>query len=145
MSVRGGAEFRAAVERMIVAAEQAATSAVMQGAHKIEAAAKQHSSGRPGPYVGGSNPAYPKAPPGGAHRRSIHVEGPTVSGSKVSAQVGPSMIYSRRLELGYSGTDAKGRIYKQPPYPSLQPGLDDAEKMLEELFVRAWAGASEGA
>ena len=35
--------------------------------------------------------------------------------------VAPTVIYSRRLELGFNGTDSIGRRYQQPPYPYFTP------------------------
>jgi hypothetical protein len=131
----GGPEFSAALARIAVAVERAAADAVMKGAHMIEASAKAHSSGRPGPNV-----------PSGSHRRSIHVEGPTVSGGQIRADIGPSMIYSRRLELGYDDmTDALGRVYHQKPLPYLDPALAEVTPRLNELISVTVGAAIEGA
>ena len=107
--VSGVPEFEAAIGVMKAAVEAATIEAVKQGAALIEAGAKARSSGRPGPNVRS-----------GSHRRSIHVEGPTIGDGQVSAQIGPSMKYSRRLELGFMDMkDSLGRLYHQRPLPKM--------------------------
>jgi hypothetical protein len=134
MPFAGVPEFDAALKRIVTAAEKATGDAVMTGAHLVEGATKVRASGRPGPRV-----------VSGSHRRSVHVEGPKTAGTQVSAQIGPSMIYSRRLELGFTGSDAIGRSYHTAAFPSLTPGLADTMPQLEQVFVRAWLGAIETA
>ena len=122
-------EFNAAIDGMVEAANVATRDAVKKGASLIESKAKAHS-----PVLTGSN------------RRSIHVEGPIGVSAMLgySASIGPSMIYSRRLELGFSGTDAIGRAYHQAPHPYLAPGLADAIPGLSAIFEAAWATATSG-
>lgn len=127
----GGAEFDAALERIVVDAEKAGADGALEAAHIVEGKAKDRASGRPGPRVRS-----------GSHRRSFHVEGPRSDDGRVAVDVGPAMIYSRRLELGFAGADSKGRIYKQPAYPSLGPGLEDAMPDIERLFVKVWTEAT---
>lgn len=51
-------------------------------------------------------------------RTSLSPAGPT-------ATVGTAAPQGRRLELGYRGTDSRGRRYNQPPYPHWNPALDE--------------------
>jgi HK97 gp10 family phage protein len=120
--------FRDTLKAIEDAANKATETAVKKGAALIEAKAKARS-----PVLHGAN------------RRSIHVEGPIPMGFLgYSASIGPSMIYSRRLELGFSGTDAIGRAYHQAPRPYLAPGLADAQPELAAIFSAAWAAATSG-
>jgi hypothetical protein len=54
------------------------------------------------------------------------------------------MPYSRRLELGFSGTDAIGRVYHEAARPYLEPGLAYAMPELAEIFNSAWVAATSG-
>jgi hypothetical protein len=52
------------------------------------------------------------------------------------------MVYSRRLELGFSGTDSAGRHYNQPPYPYLRPAYEFIVRYVAlPAYKRAWAAA----
>lgn len=84
-----------------------------------------NASGRPGPNA-----------PTGNYRRSIsrRVE-QTPAGS--IGEVGTNMPQGRRLEFGFTGEDALGRSYNQPPYPHFGPALD----FVGAGFVHAMAEA----
>lgn len=109
---------------------------IREGAHAIERQAKINSTGPPRWKDGVNHPR--RGGPGvvsGDHRRSIHVTGPTRwmgHGSGAwEARIGPSMIYSRRLELGMPG--------RTPPYPYLRPALEFVKRIvLPGLFERNW-------
>lgn len=63
-----------------------------------------------------------------------------------SAQVGPTVIYGRRLELGYHGTDSLGRNYGNPgqsPRPFLSVGLKEAEPAVRDLATAEYLAAQE--
>lgn len=56
--------------------------------------------------------------------------------------VGPTVVYSRRVELGFYGADSRGRIYNQPPYPYLEPAFRFVMAIVaERMFTEAWAEA----
>lgn len=129
---KGIKEFEAAITAIVSAAEKATGDAVAEAAHLVEAKAKSNASGRPGPNV-----------VTGTLRRSIYVEGPKSVGMGYSAKVGPSVIYARRIELGYQGTDSLGRHYDQPAYPFLKPGLDAARDEISSIFEKHWAASME--
>lgn len=75
-------------------------------------------------------------------RRSIHVGGfgaqggleGTTTGTDIGGRrstptsaevlVGTNVEYARRLELGFTGTDSRGRRYHQPARPYLRSALD---------------------
>lgn len=126
--------MQAALRQMISDADAATKGAVAEAAHLVEAKAKANAAGRPGPRV-----------VSGDLRRSIHVDGPIREGTLgYSAQVGPSVIYARRIELGFVGTDSIGRHYNQQPYPYLRPGFDEAKSSFDEIFTRNWGAAARG-
>jgi hypothetical protein len=121
-------EFNAAIDGMVEAANIATRDAVAKGAAKIEEKAKARS-----PVAHGAN------------KRSIGVTGPVGAGVLgYMATIAPSMPYSRRLELGFSGTDAIGRVYHEAARPYLEPGLADAMPELAEIFNSAWVAATSG-
>lgn len=49
-----------------------------------------------------------------------------VGGAK--ADVGTNAPQGRRLEFGFTGADALGRHYRQPPYPHVRPAMDEVEE-----------------
>ncbi len=106
----GVPEFVAALEAMDARVDLASRNTVRDGAQMIQRQAQQNASGRPGPRV-----------VTGTLRRSIRVDGPRRVGTAWEARVGPTVVYSRRVELGFDGTDAIGRTYHQPPYPYFGP------------------------
>ena len=121
-------EFNLAIDGMVEAANVATREAVAKGAAKIQVKARDRS-----PVAHGAN------------KRSIQVKGPIGAGFLgYMATIAPEMIYSRRLELGYTGTDALGRAYHEAGRPYLAPGLADAMPELAEIFRAAWAAATSG-
>lgn len=107
----------------------AAREAVMEAAHFIEAGAKANA-----PVQTGSL------------RRSIHVLGPTPFGfAGWVALVGPSVVYGRRIELGFQGSDSLGRQYDQEGQPYLQPAYDAAMSgAMQSIFYKHYTGALRG-
>lgn len=82
----------------------------------------------------GLDPSAPGDPPKRVSSRlikSVTHDKPTIEGGDVVVRVGTNVVYGRRLELGYSGTDAKGRNIHQAPRPWLRRAL--AEKRGEVL------------
>ncbi len=53
---------------------------------------------------------------------------------ELTGVVGTNVEYARRLELGFVGTDSKGRKYNQAPRPYLRPALHKNEKGIRKLF-----------
>lgn len=97
---------------------------------RLQNAVQRNASGRPGPNA-----------PTGNYRRSIHrrtVKRATTSESTTSS----AAPQSARLELGFTGTDALGRNYNQPPFPHFGPALDELEPLFEKAVkAAAWPGA----
>ena len=60
----------------------------------------------------------------GALRKSITHDVKTEPGAIVG-RVGSNLVYARRLELGFHGTDSRGRSFNQNERPFLRPALFD--------------------
>jgi hypothetical protein len=121
-------DFEKAVDALIAHSNVAVASFVIQGGHMIEAEAKARAPVQTGTL-----------------RRSIGVwEGPTARGLGTwSSKTYPTTVYSRRVELGFHGTDSLGRHYDQAGQPYLGPGLDavrDRLGTLHETMMRAALG-----
>src|ERR1041385_5582267 len=100
----------------------------------IGQAVKRSKGGR----LRGLNPSAPGEPPHvlyGRLRQSIrHALSVTAEG--ITGRVGSNVIYARRLELGFVGTDAKGRNYNQAPRPYLRPAILNNRARIFELIVK---------
>lgn len=119
-------EFRAAIERKRAAVRLETRRAVAAGGAQVERAAKINASGRPGPNV-----------ITGTLRRSIRTTQVTPYGrGGWEARVGPTVIYGRRVELGFLGTDSAGRVYGPPRNPAAFPYFTPAWT----AFVPRWQG-----
>lgn len=125
--------FQHAMSKMIGEASVAAQKMVTLGGQIIAANAKRAANGRPGPNV-----------LTGSHRRSFGVHHVQGSGATWESETGPTMAYSRRLELGFDGADSLGRVYRQPPYPSLRPGLEASGPQLAMLGRRLYGRVVSG-
>lgn len=51
---------------------------------------------------------------------------------RVIARIGTNVEYARRLELGFIGTDARGRNIHQGPRPYLRPALEQYLKTITQ-------------
>jgi hypothetical protein len=75
----------------------------------------------------GLGPSTPPDPPHvltGRLRQSIAWEVERTE-TAVIGRVGTNVVYARRLELGFVGTDAAGRNINQAPRPYLRPSLEE--------------------
>ncbi|MFD5878504.1 hypothetical protein [Streptomyces yangpuensis] len=107
----------------------AAAAAVQAEAMVLQALIQANASGRPGPNA-----------PTGRYRASWQV---TIHplGHGATAMVGTFAPQARRLELGFTGADALGRVYAQPPFPHVAPAL----AVLQPTFPARLATAVMGA
>lgn len=81
----------------------------------------------------------------GTMRRSVHTEGPTPRGVGVfGTRVGPSVIYARRFELGYTGPDSLGRVFAQTPRPFMAPAVRESRLKVAALAASEWRKAIRG-
>jgi hypothetical protein len=97
---------------------------VQQQARLVRAMIRFNASGRPGPniitgdYFDSWEPPKPFAVPDGG-----------------GAVVGTTKPQGRRLEYGfYDMTDSIGRHYFQPPFPHVQPAVDELASDYEQAF-----------
>lgn len=128
----GVSELTSALAEIEAAVQRQTSLAVAEAAHVVEALAKAHASGRPGPNVRTGN-----------LRRSITVVGPNqlLAGMWV-AFIGPTAAYGRRVELGFNGSDSLGRSYNQPGFPFLEPAFTEALRgPVQAVFTRNWGAA----
>lgn len=121
--------FNAAIEEMQRRVDAAVRMALTEAGAVVIRQAQVNASGRPGPNVRT-----------GAHRRSFTMVGPVPIGpGRQEVQVGPTMIYSRALELGHP---------RWPPgvkYPSLGPAMDFAQRVaIPAIFRKHWQTAFHG-
>jgi len=87
---------------------------------------------RKGNHVGGVQPHIRS----GALARSIKADITNISVGRYMAEIGPHMVYGRRVELGFTGQDSLKRNYNQPGYPYLGPGFEKAMPEIREIYIR---------
>jgi hypothetical protein len=73
----------------------------------------------------GENPSSPGEPPRKVSGRLFNSIFAKVlrNGSQVIGVVGTNVKYARRLELGFVGKDALGRVFRQLPRPFIRPAF----------------------
>lgn len=126
------AAFDAGVDALIMRLRHANQRAVTDGAHIIQAteAKKLHAG-----YGVRS----------GTMRRSGRVRGPyRRTPDRAEAQVGPTVIYARRFELGFVGPDSLGRIFPYRPRPTWKPARIESKPLIEAIFVARFREALKG-
>ncbi|MCZ4098299.1 HK97 gp10 family phage protein [Streptomyces sp. H39-C1] len=126
MNPRSGSSSNAAVIAARLDARAAAALPTVAGIVQhhvmlLETAIKANASGRPGPNA-----------PTGDYRSSWTHE-VSMTGTSVTGVVGTNKPQARRLEFGFVGPDALGRIYNQPPYPHVGPAVE----RIRPLFLGA--------
>ena len=62
----------------------------------------------------------------------------------LAAFVGPTMVYARRIELGFKGPDSLGRVYNQAPNPYVKPALDESLPAIQSYVSTTFARAVTG-
>jgi hypothetical protein len=99
---------------------------VQQQARLARAMIRMNASGRPGPNI-----------ITGAYWDSWQVE-PFAVPDGGGAVIGTTKPQGRRLEYGfYDMTDSIGRHYFQPPFPHVQPAVDELSADYEQAFKDA--------
>lgn len=120
-----------ALKALVAAADIAGREIVSKGGLAIQASTLKHMDGRPGPKV-----------VSGTLRRSVKVLSiERLSFGRWESRTAPTTVYGRRIELGFHGADSLGRIYNQPGYPYVQPGISDAQPVLVGIYRMAWSSA----
>lgn len=84
----------------------------------------------------GTNPSAPGEPPKKVSGRLfLSIKGRvTRSKRQVTGIIGAGTKYARRLELGFVGTDSKGRTYAQAPRPFLRPALVKSSSKVKTIL-----------
>lgn len=126
----GVAALNAALTGMTEVADRETRRAVAEGLAAIQRQAQINSTARPGPRV-----------QTGAHRRGIRTTPvQRVGDHQWGGSVGPTMVYSRRLELG------GGNWRRGVKFPYFSPAIEHARRVaLPVIFKRAWDRASRRA
>ena len=140
--------FKRSLTDIIARVEKAAERSVSQCIFLVERNVKQnfvgqHPPGTPrpktsltGPYkVTGNLVRSVRPDPSAPVRTSVGV---------YEQSIYPRAVYSRRIELGFKGTDSLGRNYNQPAYPYFRPGVDDSIPDFETIFLYEWNLAMKG-
>jgi hypothetical protein len=117
----GLAEFEAALDGLELAMVAATRIGLGKAGNRWIAQAQRNASGRPGPNVRSGNlrrgiGVTQQVRRWGAHGWEMHV--------------GPTIIYSRRIELGYNGSRA---------YPFFEPAGKTSEPEMAADLYAAWA------
>lgn len=138
-------EVFASMDALVLAVEQAAVEAVRDGSSLIERYAKQGFAGQHPPGTPRPEPDNPKPyAVTEALKRSIGrdpIEPIQIGLGTYQQSVYPTMVYARRIELGFKGTDSLNRTYNQRAYPYLAPAVKRVKPMLSGLFMAAWRRA----
>lgn len=61
----------------------------------------------------------------------------------LSGLIGSNVRYARRLEFGFVGTDALGRVVHQPPHPYLRPAILNNKKRIMRIIAKSWKRTTE--
>lgn len=80
----------------------------------------------------------------GTLRRSWRIEGPVELDGVASGKVGPTMIYARRIELGFVGPDSLGRVFNQAARPYVKPAVLESIPQIRERWTRGLGKAIRG-
>ena len=143
ITVEGISSFDEAIEKLKVKVDEAGLEYVTLGGQLIADSAKAE-------FVGGSSPAPwqgPNFPHPTSHsgflRDSIKVDRVYRYEEGVwASDTGPTTIYGRRIELGYTG-QGHWPYYTTRPFPFLAPGEAKARPALSALYTKLLAAAQE--
>lgn len=88
------------------------------------------------------NASLPRTgPPGPRIQTGDYVRSIALQVGLLQAEVGTNKPQARRLEFGFTGMDALGREYDQPPYPHFGPAV---EEVTPPFTAAVFAIATEG-
>jgi hypothetical protein len=124
-------------QAIVAKADAAARTIVTKGSAVVEAETKKnfqgsHAKGQP--HVGGSQPNVVS----GTARRSITTTRASRTALGIwSATTGPTVVYGRRLELGYPGGGAGRGLQMTRAFPYFAPGTRTAQQKVDAIAVTA--------
>ena len=127
MPVEGMPEFEAALAAMLARVRVGARRAAEDAAHIVEGAAE------------GRVPVKT-----GTLRRSIRSFVSRDDPAEVGYSVAPTVVYARRIELGFQGPDSLGRVYHQAPRPYLKPAVHGSLSRISAVIQTRMAAAIRG-
>ena len=127
-------EFGAALTRVSAEADAGSKRAIGRAGAEVVKVAQENASGDPGPEVVTGTLRR------GIRMTPVHRAGPI----GWQTEVGPTVIYSRRIDLGFKGEDALGRIYSQEPKPYFTPAWEKVVRTLPGIYAEEWAKAFTG-
>lgn len=127
MPVQGVPEFEAALAAMVARVRVGAVKAAQDAAHLVEGAAKRRAPVLTGTLM-----------------RSITSWVSREDVGEAGYSVAPTVVYARRIELGFHGPDSLGRVYNQAPRPYLKPAVHDSlpgiTKVIQTRMIAAIRG-----
>lgn len=85
----------------------------------------------------GKNPSLPGEPPkkvSGRFFKSVTSQVVRDTDGSVLGLIGTDVPYQPRLELGFVGTDSKGRVYHQAPRPAFRPALEMSRQRIRQIL-----------
>ena len=144
IEISGITGFNAGLDAILAAVETATRTALTLNAQTLAKTAVlgfngQHAKGTPR-SAGGNRPQNVTT----NLSRSIHplTTTPTpLGGGSWTIRVAPTLIYGRRIELGFTGTDSIGRHYNQPAFPYLRPAIGRATPAMQGIYEYYWRAA----
>lgn len=137
--MRGLAEQQAFLERRKGQLSAAAEEMAAADSMLIVSEVMRNFSGSHPPGVGHSGGSLPNIVSGDLRRSNRPDPVQHVAEGVVRTSVAPRMAYGRRVELGFEGADALGRVFSQPAYPFFRPGVVSAIPLIRsknrEIFT----------
>lgn len=135
VTVLGGAAVAASMKVSEEQIEAGLRRQVYRHGELLRSAVRARASGRPGPRV-----------QTGDYRRGIAVNHGMAPSPRGRGLVPASTVRSNspqawRLERGFVGADALGRVYNQPAYEHWGPAIDAVEPRLYAALEAEWAKA----
>lgn len=116
LTVNGTRALQNALLRGAATTPELVALTVAKSAGDLAALTQRNASGRPGPNA-----------PTGDYRGSWRIEDAGSDATQVALSVGTDRPQARRLEYGFVGPDALGRVYDQAPLPHHGPAVDVIE------------------
>ena len=134
--ISGVSGFLKGLEEAKIKADLGARQIVEQGGVIIANEAKLQ-------FKEGDGPPSPPRPTSRTHnlRNSIRTLEVRKEEGGWSSKTGPTLIYARRVELGYPQGVGRGHQMTRP-FPYLGPGFENAVPKIDDLAHLVWAKAS---
>lgn len=123
----------------VLAQRMRASMLILQGAVQRKISVGQPVRRTSGGHLVGEDPSAPGDPPKvvSSRLRTSIASDVTVGPLEVVGKVGSNVPYARRLELGFSATDALGRNINQAERPYLRPALkENLPRLIRRLMAR---------